>query len=345
MRELVKAALVAVWLPLGALAQQAGPPPMPVKAEAVKLDTVVEAISAIGTLRADEVVMVRPEIAGRVQTIHFKEGQAVEAGAPLVSLDPAEYKAQLAGSQAEVTVSELVWERQRNLDRQKLTSQQDLDNARARLDAARAKLALDQVRLDKAVLRAPFAGIVGLRAVSPGAYVSPGQDIAGLASIKTMKLDFRVPEVYLARLAPGQSLAVQVDAYPGQRFDGAIAALDPILDEETRTVLVRARLPNPDEKLRPGMFGRVSLQLAAHANAVVVPEQAIVPQGDKAFVFKVVEGKAKLTAVKLGVRRAGDVEVLEGLAAGDTVVTDGQLKIRDGAPVSVLGAAPAKQGA
>jgi len=331
-------AFVILAGPVAALAQQkpAEPPPMPVKAEPVTRATLNVEVTAVGTLRADETVMIRPEIAGRVTTIHFKEGQAVNAGDSLVTLDQDEYKAQLAGSAAQVGLEESSYQRLQDLQRKNLTSQQNLDETKARLDAARARQALDQVRLDRTVIRAPFAGTVGLRLVSPGAYVKPGDDIANLESLGAMKLDFRVPETYLARLAVDQRLAARVDAYPEQSFEGTIYAIEPALDEETRTVLLRARLPNPDNHLRPGLFARVSLILERREDTLVVPEQAIVPVGQTTFVYRVADGKAVMTPVKLGLRRPGLVEILEGLSAGDLVVTDGQLKIRDGAAVQVL---------
>lgn len=308
---------------------------MPVKTAPVIRETLNVEVTAVGTLRADETVIIRPEIAGRVATIHFKEGQTVSAGDPLVTLDQDEYKAQLAGSTAQVGLDESSYRRLQDLDRKNLTSQQNLDEARAKLDASRAQQELNRVRLDKTVIRAPFAGTVGLRLVSPGAYVKPGDDIANLESLGAMKLDFRVPETYLARLGVGQTLTARMDAYPDQGFEGTIYAIDPALDPETRTVLLRARLPNKGNKLRPGLFARVSLILERRENALVAPEQAIVPVGQKTFVYRVIDGKAVMTPVKLGLRRPGQVEILEGLSAGDLVVTDGQLKIRDGAPVTV----------
>jgi membrane fusion protein (multidrug efflux system) len=319
------------------LAQQKNPemPPMPVKAAPVTRATLNVEVTAVGTLRADETVMIRPEIAGRVATIHFKEGQMVSAGDPLLTLDQDEYQAQLAGSVAEAGMDEISFKRLQDLQRKNLTSQQNLDEAKAKLDASRARQTLDRVRLDKTVIRAPFAGTVGLRLVSPGAYVKPGDDIANLESLGSMKLDFRVPETYMARLGVGQTLTARVDAYPEQGFEGTIYAIDPALDPETRTVLLRARLPNKSNKLRPGLFARVSLVLERRENALVAPEQAIVPMGRTPFVFRVVDGKAVMTPVQLGLRRPGQVEILDGLNAGDLVVTDGQLKIRDGAAVAV----------
>ena len=316
--------------------QQKSGEPTPVKTAAVTRATLNVEVTAVGTLRADENVVIRSEIAGRVAAIHFKEGQTVRQNEPLITLDQAEYQAQLASSAAQLALEESSFRRLQDLDRKNLTSQQNLDEARARLDAARAQHELNRVRLDKTVIRAPFDGTVGLRQVSPGAYVKPGDDIANLESLGAIKLDFRAPETYLARLRAGQTLTVRVDAWPDQPFEGTIYAIEPGVDEETRTVLLRARLPNKGNKLRPGLFARVALILEQRENALVVPEQAIVPIGQKTFVYRVVDGKAAMTPVKLGLRRPGQVEIVEGVDAGDEVVTDGQLKIRDGAAVKTL---------
>ncbi len=345
LRALPSVTMLAVAPPLHAQ-QAGGPPATPVKVVPVARETVIETLTAVGTLRANESVLIRPEIAGRIQTIHFREGEPVAAGAPLVTLDPAEYKAQVAGSQADVTLSELNFERQRNLDRSRLASQQDLDNARAKLDQARAQLDLDRVRLDKTVIHAPFAGTVGLRAVSPGAYVSPGQDIARLDSLNPIKLDFRVPEVQLARLKVGQPVAVRIDAYADRDFRGEILAIDPTLDEITRTVLVRARLANAEGLLRPGVFARVQLEIARREQALVIPEEAIWPVGRQTLVYVVKDGRAESVPVELGLRQAGKVEVKNGLAADAQVVTDGQMKLRPGAAVKIAEpAAPPAAGA
>ncbi len=342
MRDLLqRAALgVAFFFLVGSgavLAQQnaSKPPPMAVKAAPVVRETLNVEATAVGTLRADETVMIRPEIAGRVVTIHFQEGQTVRTGDPLVTLDPDEYQAQLAGSTAQVDLDALSYRRLQDLQRKNLTSEQNLDEAKAKLDASRARQSLDQVRLERTVIRAPFAGTVGLRLVSPGAYVKPGDDIVNLESLGAIKLDFRVPETFLARLAVGQRLTARVDAYSDQEFEGAIYAINPALDPETRTVLLRARLPNPDNRLRPGLFARVNLVLERRENALVVPEEAVVPMGRNPFVYRVVDDKAVNTPVMLGLRQPGVVEVIEGLTDGDWVVTDGQLKIRDGAAVTV----------
>jgi membrane fusion protein (multidrug efflux system) len=176
--------------------------------------------------------------------------------------------------------------------------------------------------------------------VSPGAYVKAGQDIARLEGIGTLKLDFRVPEIYLGRIRPDQQVQVRIDAFPGETFNGAIYAVEPAVDEQTRTVLLRARVPNPEVRLKPGMFARVSLVLGERKDALLVPEQAIVPRGNENYVFRIVDGKAALARVELGIRRPGEVEITKGLAAGDRIVIDGQLKLKPGALVKILADQP-----
>lgn len=321
-------------------AAPAKPMGLPVKAQPVKVGKVDSEVSAVGTLIASESVVLRPEIAGRIDELNFQEGQAVQKGAKLVTFDPSEYQANLAGSSAEARTETQRYERAKEMLEQKFISQEALDVARGNMDRALARKRRDEVQLSKAILIAPFSGIVGLRLVSPGAYVKAGEDIARLENISSLKLDFRVPEVYLSQIKPKQDLSIKVDAYPNEVFSGRIYALEPSVDEKTRTVVVRAQIPNQQAKLRPGMFARVNVLLQTRPDAILVPEQAIWPQGRDPFVFKVADGKALLTKVELGVRRPGEVEIVKGLAPTDTVVTDGQMKLKDGAPVVVMAPPP-----
>ena len=309
---------------------------LPVKAQPVKVAKVDSEVSAVGTLIAFESVVLRPEIAGRIIELNFQEGQAVQKGAKLVTFDPSEYQAQLAGSAAEARTEAQRYQRSKELLEQKFVSQDAVDVARGNMERAAAKHRQDEVLLSKTMINAPFSGIVGLRLVSPGAYVKAGEDIARLENISSLKLDFRVPEVYLSQIGPKQDLTIRVDAYPNDTFTGRIYALEPSVDDKTRTVVVRAQIPNQHGKLRPGMFARVNVLLGTRPNAILVPEQAIWPQGRDPFVFKVVDGKVALTKVELGVRRPGEVEVVKGLGPTDMIVTDGQMKLKDGAPVTVL---------
>lgn len=315
---------------------------MPVRAVAAKVSIAVDEASAIGSLRADESVVVRPEIAGRIAQMPFAEGQTVRKGAKLVALDAAEVRAQLASSLAQAKLDAQRLERSEDLYKKKFISEQALDEARSNYARALAKQREDEARLAKSEVHAPFTGIVGLRQVSEGAFVAAGTDIARLEKIDQLKLDFRIPELYLARLKAGQTVRIAVDAYPNAEFAGAIYAIEPVIEESTRTVQVRARIANDGLRLRPGMFARVSLRLGAREQAVWVPEQAIVPRGQDSFVFRVVGGKAELVQVRTGVRKVGEVEILQGIAAGEMVVTEGNQKIGPGAPVTVLAPQPAK---
>jgi membrane fusion protein (multidrug efflux system) len=318
---------------------------MPVKAVAAKLGPAADEAVAVGSLRADESVMIRPEISGRVAEIGFDEGTSVKKGALLARLDQAELAAVLASSSALAKLDAQRTERAEDLFKKGFISQQALDESRSNLARSLAKQSEDQARLAKTEIRAPFAGVAGLRQVSQGAFVAAGTDIARLEKIDQLKLDFRVPEAFLARLRVGQQVKTQVDAYPGESFGGSIFAIEPAVDEATRTVQVRARIANPSLKLRPGMFGRVQLQLEVRSNAVWIPEQAIVPRGQDSYVFRVAAGKAELVKVQTGTRRVGEVEIRSGLAAGDLVVTEGTQRIGPGMAVTVMGDAPPKPAA
>lgn len=314
---------------------------LPVKAEPVKVGPVQNEITAIGTLLPAESVVIRSEIPGRVVSLNFQEGQGVSKGAKLVSLDPSEYQARLAGSTADATKERQRYERTKELLAQKFVSQDAVDVAKGSMDVALAKQQQDEVALAKTTITAPFGGIVGLRLISPGAYVKAGDDIVRLENVGSLKLDFRVPELYVSKLKPGLSVSIRTDAFPNDVFEGRIYAIEPTVDEKSRTVLARAQVPNGQSKLKPGMFGRVSILLESRPKAIIIPEEAIWPQGRDAFVYRIVDGKAMLTKVQLGIRRPGEVEVLQGLGENDVVMTDGQMKMKDGAPVMVLPRPPA----
>ncbi len=322
-------------------ASKGGVPPgggmtLPVEAVVVETGAVSRDVSAVGTLRANESVMIRSEIAGRIAAIHFQEGAAVAKNAPLISLDDAELRAQLAESAATVKLAELNFARAQEIFEKKLLSRQNYDETLARLNEARARHNLQQARLAKTRIHAPFSGVLGLRRVSAGDYIKEGADIVNLEDIQSLKLDFRVPEAYLANIKQDQQVNIQVDAYTGETFSGKVYAIDPSLDEQTRSVLLRAHIPNPEQRLRPGMFARVRLVLESRAQALLVPEQALVPIGEAQLVYRIVDGKALQTKVQTGQREGGKVEITVGLSVGDTVVTAGQTKLRDGMPVQVI---------
>ncbi len=307
--------------------------PVPVKMMQVQKAKVTDSVTAAGTLSPHESVVLRPEIDGRIVSLSFKEGQTMKKGAVAVRLDDAEQRAALAAAEADLKLAESRFKRSEELAGKGFISQQALDEARANLDIIRARVREVRVAQDRTVIRAPFTGLAGLRKVSPGAYVKKGDDIVELAAIDQLNLDVRVTEIYLPLVKIGQPVSLTLDALPGKTFSGKVYAMEPVIDLATRGALVRARIPNPKGLLKPGMFARVSADLGSR-NAVVVPEQSILPKGNKTFVYKVEEGKAALTPVDLGNRRPGEVEVVSGLNAGDTIVVDGLLKVKPGSLVA-----------
>lgn len=324
----------------------AGGPPagfaMPVEAAAVRVGTSQREVLAVGSLRSNESVTIRPEVAGRIARINFSEGEKVKSGQVLVQIDASVPKAELAQAQAALALSRSNFERAEELMRRGAGTQRAFDEARAHLRTDEATVQLAEARLEKYAIAAPFDGIVGLRRVSVGDFVSAGTEIVNLEQIDPVKVDFRVPEVFLAGVRQGQPIVVTVDALPGREFRGEVFAIDPLVDASGRSIVIRARVANPGDTLRPGLFARVVLTLEERANAIFVPEQALVPVGDQHFVFKVVDGRqpgmraVSYVPVTLGQRQRGEVEILSGLQAGDMVVTAGVLKIRDGMPVQIV---------
>jgi membrane fusion protein (multidrug efflux system) len=307
-----------------------------VEAARVKIDTVVEDIRAVGTLRPNEAVTVVSEIAGRVERIGFREGQAVAAGEVLIELDASILRAELAKARSDLTLARANHERAAALATRGMSTQRALDEARAALQAAEAGQALAQARLQKATIKAPLSGIVGLRSVSVGAYVTPGERIVELADVDPVKVDFRVQELALSELRRGQPIRVTVDALPGKSFAGEIDAIDPIVDVAGRAIRLRARIPNQRRELSPGLFARVQIVVERRENSVLVPESAVFAEGSKRFVYRVIDGRAVLTGVQLGQRRPGQVEIRKGLGPDDVVVTAGHQQIRDGSRVDVV---------
>jgi membrane fusion protein (multidrug efflux system) len=325
----------------GAPARAAAPQAMVVEATKVATVSLPQTITTVGSLRSDESITVRPEIGGRISEILFKEGQHVPKGSTLVRFDASVNAAEVQQARANLKLAQSKYDRAVELSQQNFISKQAKDEAENNLRVAEASVALASARLAKTEIKAPFAGVIGLRVVSIGDYVKEGADVVNLESIDPLKVDFRVPEIYLAQVQAGQALTVALDALPGKSFTGKVYAVNPLLDAAGRAVVIRAIVDNPDKSLRPGMFARVKLITRDQRDALVIPEQAIVPQGDEQYVFRVVDGKASRVKVDIGQRRDAKVEVLKGLAANDVVVTAGQLKLRDGMPVTIANGTPA----
>ncbi|WP_151637272.1 efflux RND transporter periplasmic adaptor subunit [Noviherbaspirillum aerium] len=296
----------------------------------------VEDVNATGTLRSNEAVMIRPEVAGRIARLNFKDGQQVRKGQVLVAFDSTVNQAEVQQAKAELGIAKANFERNADLAKQKFISERARDESQANVQVLEAKLALAEARLSKLEIRAPFSGIVGIRNVSVGDYVKDGADLVNLEDISSVKVDFRIPERYADVARTGQALEVLVDALPNKPFRASVDAIDPQVDSSGRSALLRGRIANPEARLKPGMFARVRLILAERERALVVPEEAIVPQGTKTMVWKVIDGKASKVEVKTGLRRAAKVEITQGLEEGDIVVTAGQIRLsRDGTPIRI----------
>lgn len=308
-------------------------PPTLVEASRPRVESISETLTAVGTLRAEEAITVRPEVAGRIEAVLFDEGQKVARGAPLFRLDASLVQADVAEAQANASNSERELRRAQELSQRKLIAQADVDTRRAQAAVDGAKLASSRTRLGKTEIRAAFAGTTGLRKVSPGEYVTIGDALVDLVALDTLKLDFSLPEVYLGRFRPGQKIGITVDAQGTKRFDGEVYAVAPQVDLATRSVTLRAHVPNADGSLFPGQFAKVALEIGSRENALLVPEQALWPQGDKQQVYIIRNGKAELIEVKTGLRKPGFVEIASGITANDEVISAGQMKIGPGAKV------------
>lgn len=309
---------------------------LPAEVITVKTQVLDKTVSAVGVLRANEAIMLRPEQSGRIEEILFTEGQQISKGKPLFKLDNSIYQAELKEAQARVQLSKTDYERAKSLLSKRVGSVQERDSTLAQLRVNQAQEALAKTRLDKMTIKAPFSGFTGLRLVSPGDYVEEGQDLVELTDINSLKLDFRVPEIYLSILQPGREIRVQVDALPGEIIQGKIFAISPAADPNAHNIEVLATLPNPDQKLRPGLFAQVNI-LVDQTESVVIPEQAIIPADNSFMVMRLgAENKVELVPVKLGQRRPGVVQIIDGLNANDVVIVSGQIKLFPGMPVTPI---------
>lgn len=293
-----------------------------------------DTLEALGTARANESVMVTAKVTETVVRVNFQDGDLVEGGQVLVDLSGRAELAGLEEAAAAYREAQQQFERSRQLTAQKLIPASQLDAQRATMEAARARLDATRARLDDRVITAPFAGVLGFRRVSPGTLVTPGTTIASLDDISVIKLDFAVSEAYLSALAPGQAISARSAAWPEREFAGVVRAVDSRVDPATRAVTVRAELPNPERLLRPGMLLTLRI-FRPERQALVVPEIAVVQVARSAHVFRVAgDGTVEQVEVGLGARRAGEVEVVSGLAAGDRIVVDGTAKLRPGMRVA-----------
>jgi membrane fusion protein (multidrug efflux system) len=324
----------------GAPGSAASQMPIGVVVAPVRVEKLALQLEALGTAHANESVDVTAKVSNLVAAIRFSEGQQVRRGDLLVELDGEQARADLAIAEAALTESRSQYNRSRELYSTKVLSESQLDQIEATLKANEARVAASRSRLGDTMIRAPFSGRVGLRRVSVGSLVNPGTVITTLDDTSTIKLDFTIPETFLSDVTPGLSIAARSVAYPAHAFDGKVASVDSRVDPSTRSVTVRALVPNPSGLLKPGMFLTVRLSRGA-SDALVIPEQALVPEQGDVFVFVVKDGVAEKRLVKTGQRRVGEVQVVQGLAAEESVVTEGTQKLRNGTRVKLVDGAAA----
>ena len=321
----------------------AGGRPTAVEVAKVESMTLVDETQAVGSLRSRQGVMLRPEIGGRVKQILFSDGQRVRKGQLMVQFEDQLQQAQVAQARAELSIAEANHKRNQELVAQNFISQRSLDESAAALEVSRAKLALAQATLQRLQVLAPFDGITGLKQINVGDYLKDGADMVNVEDIDAVLLDFRLPERFQAKIRAGQKAQLTVDALPGRPFSAIVQAVDPLIEANGRSVGVRGCIDNRQQQLRPGMFARVNAVFGSRDNALVIPEEAIIPQGGRTFVVKVVAGDkpdaliSQRVPVKVGLRQPGKVEIVEGLSAGDTVVTAGHQRLqKDGTAVRVV---------
>lgn len=309
--------------------------PISVLVSTVAYEPFAQGLEAVGSARANEAVDITAKVSNRVAAISFREGQQVRAGDVLVEFDSEQARANLAEAEAALRDSRSQFDRSRELFETRALSEAQLDQLQATLSMNEARVAGARAQFNDTVIRAPFAGRVGLRNVSVGSFVSPSTVITTLDDTSVIKLDFSVPEALLAQVREGLEIRARTTAYADETFTGKVSSIDSRLDPVSRAVLVRARIDNRDGRLKPGMLMTVTL-VRADASALLIPEQALVPQGDRKFVFTVRADKAVQTEVVTGRRRPGEVEILDGLVEGDVIIVEGTQKVRDGFPVRPL---------
>lgn len=324
------AAAVAPTLASAAPADSIG-----VNAAVVEKIALVRSVAAVGSLSSENSVMLRPEVTGRISAINFQEGGPVEQGQVLIELDSSVPRAQLEQAQAALALANSQYRRAQQLTQQGFISAQARDESVSQLKVQQAAVALAKAQLEKTVIRAPFDGLAGLRHVSVGDYVSPGSDLVLLESIHPLNVDFRIPEHFLNVVQVGTRINLRFDALAGVTREGVVGAISPLVDVGGRSILLRAKVPNDDASLRPGLFARVQLQFSDQ-QTLMVPEAAIAPAGEMNYVYRVDGDHVTQVGVVLGQRQPGKVEIVHGLQEGDSVLVSGLQKVSDGSQVHIL---------
>jgi len=306
---------------------------IPVRSAEVREERIVDQIDLVGNLLANESVEIRPEVPGILEEVLFEEGDEVEKGVPIARIDREELGAQYAEARANLQLAQSNYDRVETLHEQRTISRQEYEEARRQLNTAHAIAQRIGSRLEETEILAPFSGRIGERYVSPGQYVDSSTVLTELVDATPIKAEFMVPERFVASLEEGAMVRIEVGAYPDRTFEGEVYFIAPSLDSETRTILLKARIPNEELLLKPGMFASLGLILSEEGSSVVIPEEALTLIAQEPAVFVIEDGKAVMRRVRTGVRMPGKVEIVEGLSAGERLITAGLQKIRDGVPV------------
>lgn len=315
-------------------------PATKVLAERVELARFASGIEALGTARSNESLEVSANLTEKIIALNFEDGAEVEAGALLARLDDTAERAALAAARARLAERRRTLDRSESLVRDRVLSESEVDLLGSEVETAVAEVTALEAQIEDHLIRAPFAGRVGLRMVSVGALIQPGDVITTLDDIDTIKVDFTVPETELARLQAGVPLVARTSAFPDRSFEGEVSAVATQVNPQTRAILARAQIDNTDHALRPGMLIELEL-LARQRDSLAVPESALVPRGERQFVFRIVDEVVERVEVTVGARRPGLAEITSGLAPGDWVVTDGTLKLQPGSRVRMADRAAA----
>lgn len=312
------------------------PPTVTVEAKPVELGDFETFVTAVGTLKANDSIMLRPQEGGVVKEILFESGTYVKKGQVLLRLDDAVLRAQLAESEAKLTAAKADYDRTKALVKKKAAPKSKLDETMGIYKRMQAEVELSQAKLSQTVLKAPFEGFVGLKDISVGSYLKPGEDIVSLDDVDPIKVDFRVSETHVDRLKVGQEVEVTVEGFQNHLYTAVIEAIDPVVDETGHSIRIRGVFNNKDHLLKPGLFARVRFSDISHEDVMIVPEVSIETEGNEEYVYVVLDGVARKAPIKTGARNGKDVEVRSGLKTGIMVVTSGHLRVQDGAPVIVV---------
>lgn len=334
MKPMIKDACL-VYLDMKPGRQGGGERVVDVEAVRVTTGTMTRRITTIGKLRANEEVMLRSEMAGRITEISFKEGEAVEKGDVLIRFEDADVAAEVTLAEAELTLRKADYERIAKLRSQNIESVKKFDEVKAHLATAEAKLEKAKAQLEKTKIIAPFSGNIGLIDVSVGAYVQAAQDLVRLVDNSPIKIDFKVPEQNVHDVGVGQTAEMTLDGFPDEIFIATVASVDASLDAVSHSLSLRATNPNDNGRLRAGMFASISLIVGEKGNTIMVPESAVTRDGEREFVWAVQSGRAGRRRVITGTREKGKVEIIQGLRNDELVVTAGQIKLGEGTSVNV----------